>query len=82
MRREIGGGGCCGAQDIDPEDGEDAANLGEKGLGVGDLGLGEPAGLRPLLVVGQGAALGAGGDVEEAGLEIAPVPFVEGVVPA
>lgn len=38
--------------------------------------------MRGLSVIGKGAALGSGGDFYKTGFEVAPVPFIEGVVAA
>ena len=67
-------------ENVDSEDRKNAADLLEKHLSIGLLGLREFPGLRCLGVVWKRAALGGVGDFNKPGLKVAPVSFVEGIV--
>ena len=64
---------------LDPQDRKYRAHLGEECLRVGLLGLREFSRLRDLGVVLEGCPFRAHGDLDYARLQVAPVPFVEGV---
>ena len=67
-------------ENVDSEDRKNAADLLEKHLSIGLLGLREFPGLRCLGVVWKRAALGGVGDFNKPGLKVAPVSFIEGIV--
>lgn len=64
---------------LDPQDRKYRAHLGEESLRVGLLGLRECSLLRDLCAVLEGCPFRAHGDLDYARLQVAPVPFVEGV---